>query len=129
MPRRKRYKALIIKSFYCPIESKEMIEKGEELAGTEKISFSEIIMKALAEYLHLHYPGNPQIQLNPTDEKIDTYMNDLAARKLAAFLKWIEKYPSSPVKDSERLKVLGFTRRLRNPSQRVEELVDKVLEA
>jgi len=39
--------------------AKEVYEKAEELAKRENISPSQLVLKALIEYLNLHYPGNP----------------------------------------------------------------------
>lgn len=39
--------------------AKEVYEKTEELAKREGISPSAIVLKALIEYLKLHYPGQP----------------------------------------------------------------------
>jgi hypothetical protein len=65
--RRKRFRGLIISSFYVPIEEREIIDKSKELAAKEGISHSELIARALSDYLKAHYPGNPQVPLFATD--------------------------------------------------------------
>ena len=63
MPRPRRWKAIRITSFYIPLEAEEIVKKAEELAKREDITLSELIIKALKEYVERHYPGNPQIPL------------------------------------------------------------------
>jgi len=66
MPRPRRYKAIHITSFYIPVEKIEVLEKARDLAKIERITFSELIVNALHEYVERHYPGNPQIRLEPS---------------------------------------------------------------
>ena len=42
----------------------DLYAKAASYAATEGISFSELVSKALADYLKIHYPGNPQIPLD-----------------------------------------------------------------
>jgi len=63
MPRPKRYEGISVKSFYYPVELKSLIEKAEKLAKTERITFSELVWKALQEYVERHFPGNPQVTI------------------------------------------------------------------
>lgn len=63
MPRRRRFKGYRITSFYIPVECEDTTKKAEELARVEHCSFSEILMRAMTEYVQFHYPGNPQLIL------------------------------------------------------------------
>ena len=42
---------------------REVYEKAKELAVRESVTFSELVAKALGEYVEAHYPGNPQMSL------------------------------------------------------------------
>jgi len=42
---------------------KDVYPLAYELARIEGISFSELVSRALKEYVEKHYPGNPQIQI------------------------------------------------------------------
>ena len=68
MPRPKRWRALVITSFYFPIERQDTIDKLSELARRERISLSEILVNAATEYVELHYPGNPAVPLTAFTE-------------------------------------------------------------
>ena len=85
MVRPRRYKSVAVTSFYYPQEASEVIEKAKELAKLEGITFSELIVKALHEYVERHYPGNPQIPLTvftKTSPKAKTLEAKIVARDL-----------------------------------------------
>ena len=63
MPRPKRWRALVVTSFYFPVERQDTIDMLKELADRERISLSEMLVNAAAEYVENHYPGNPQMAL------------------------------------------------------------------
>jgi len=63
MPRPRRYKGYRITSFYIPVEFEDLSKKAEELMKIEGLSFSELLLEALKEYVEVHYPGNPQLTL------------------------------------------------------------------
>jgi len=63
LPRPKRWRALVVTSFYFPVERQDTIDMLKELADRERISLSEILVNAAAEYVELHYPGNPAVPL------------------------------------------------------------------
>ena len=50
-------------SFRMPTEFIQLYEMFKELARREGISKSQLIVKAICEYVHHHYPGNPQLLL------------------------------------------------------------------
>jgi len=50
-------------SFRMPTEFSQLYEMFKELAKREGISKSQLIVKAICEYVHRHYPGNPQLPL------------------------------------------------------------------
>jgi len=50
-------------SFRMPTEFIQLYEMFKELARREGISKSQLIVKAICEYVHHHYPGNPQLPL------------------------------------------------------------------
>lgn len=52
-------------SYSIPNEIKDdTTKKLDELAVMESMSRSEVIVKALVEYIENHYPGNPQLTLS-----------------------------------------------------------------
>lgn len=63
MPRPRRFKSVRITSIYLPVESEDVTKKAEELQKVEGLSFSELVLQALKEYVEIHYPGNPQLIL------------------------------------------------------------------
>lgn len=50
-------------SFRMPTEFNSLYEMFKELARREGISKSQLVVKAICEYVHRHYPGNPQVPL------------------------------------------------------------------
>ena len=59
MPRRKRWKALRITSFYIPLQFEDTMNLFEELARRDSLSVSELLHRAITEYVETHYPGQP----------------------------------------------------------------------
>ena len=50
-------------SFRMPTEFSKLYQMFKELAEREGISKSQLTVKAICEYVHRHYPGNPQLPL------------------------------------------------------------------
>lgn len=50
-------------SFRMPTEFNQLYEMFKELAKREGVSKSQLIVKAICEYVHRHYPGNPRLPL------------------------------------------------------------------
>ncbi len=61
--------------FSMPGEYQSMIIAAKELAARENKSFSDIMQADLADYLKVHYPGNPQppliAQSEATSQELD----------------------------------------------------------
>jgi len=55
-------------------DCKQVYEQAEELAKREKVSFSELVVKALADYCKVHYPGQPQPPLPLSSSLMDDYV-------------------------------------------------------
>lgn len=72
----------------------DVYRKAEELAERERIPLSELVLKALAEHVKAHYPGNPQVPLLGPEEELRAY---LAERKAAI----LEHLLDSPWPDRE----------------------------
>jgi len=69
---------------------KEVYEKAVELARREGISFSELVSRALREYVENHYPGNPQLPIEsytPNGLKPIRLEAKLISRELTKMLK------------------------------------------
>lgn len=59
------YKTTSYQEYFAHIEIYDM---ARELAYLDDISFSELILKSLSEYVETHYPGNPQLALTSFNE-------------------------------------------------------------
>ena len=59
----KSHKSYIIKSFSVGQEDLPTLALFEELVHREKTHFSELVVRALEEYVRRHHPGNPQLPL------------------------------------------------------------------
>lgn len=63
MPRPVTKNIVKIKSFGIPEKYEATIKALEELAAKDKTSFGDKVLDAIAEYVSVHYPGNPQVPL------------------------------------------------------------------
>jgi len=89
MVRKKRFKGVVTKSFYIPLEYLEVFEKLEKLAEMERKSTSLMIVDAIAEYVERHYPGNPQLPLVHEDmEHFRLQADEMEASREAAYLRY-----------------------------------------
>lgn len=61
--RPRRYKGLVMTSFYYPLERSELMDKIRELAARECKPVNDVVLAALEEYVRKHHPGNPQVPL------------------------------------------------------------------
>lgn len=64
----------------------EVYRKAEELAERERIPISELVLKALADHVKAHYPGNPQIPLGGSDADYREYVAARRRAQLSALL-------------------------------------------
>jgi hypothetical protein len=57
----------LVKSFSAPLEKADVLKKFCEIAKREAgpRGFSEVIIKAIEEYIKNHEQGNPQLKLTP----------------------------------------------------------------
>jgi len=51
--------------------------KAEKLARLEGVSLSELVSRALVEYVERHFPGNPQLPLSSFEEFDDRYLRSV----------------------------------------------------
>jgi len=75
-------------------EYEKVYEKATELCEREGISFSLLVARALAEYLNIHYPGNPQMPIAhevPFHVRLETR---IMKRDLEALLKVLKRCDS-----------------------------------
>ena len=79
-------------SFYIPVEAKEILEKIEELARVEGVSRSELILRAIREYVENHYPGNPQLTLPSLEDPRRLPRRYKAVRILKALKPLVQEY-------------------------------------
>jgi len=90
-------------SFRMPTEFIQLYEMFKELARREGISKSQLIVKAICEYVHHHYPGNPQLPLTrftitetriTAPKPVKVYIKKEKAREMLAFaLKHVGELP------------------------------------
>jgi len=66
--RPKKWKGWRVTSLMVYEEYEDAYEKAKELADREGITFSELVARALSEYVSRHYPGNPQLPLIHEDQ-------------------------------------------------------------
>ena len=57
-------------SFTLSGENEEIMKKADELAFRENKSRGDIILRALADYLRLHAPSNPQLNIYANSEDL-----------------------------------------------------------
>lgn len=110
MPRRRRFSSYRVTSFYLPVEYNEIAQKAEELTQVEGISFSELILNALEEYVNLHYPGNPQTILPSLLDPNGLKPLRLEAKFLFKDFQRVMMQLEDKIEDLE----LGFRRELRH---------------
>jgi len=120
MPRPRRYSSIIIKSFYAPAEAKDIIDKANELAAREGITFSDVVMRALAEYLKIHFPGNPQLPL-PDKRPYEQFYLQLVKRNLRRLLD--QPYPNRAMWENDLAKWVSKARGVQTHDAELMDLV------
>jgi len=90
--RERRYSGLIITSFYVPVEAKDVLEALDQLAKVEGVSRSELILRAIKEYVENHYPGNPQLTLPSIEDPRLLPRRYKAVRILRALKPLVQEY-------------------------------------
>ena len=113
-------------SIMIPREYEAIWDKAAELAQREGVTLSELVAKALAEYCKLHLDGNPYPPLM-SERPFLEYRNELAKRRLQAFLEWAEKWPKSPRRVEEFEPVFNYVSRVKVLRVDVEELLEKAI--
>jgi hypothetical protein len=131
MPRRRRFKGYRITSFYVPVECEDVTTKAEELARVEGWSFSELLIRALTEYVGVHYPGNPQLILpsiiDPTYLKPLRLEARFLCEDLRRFIKGLEiKHGESVFRRDLRARAIQHMNKLAKMNLR---LNDKTIDA
>ena len=56
-------KSYVIRSFSVTQKDLPILALFDELVQREKVKFSELVVRALEEYVRRHHPGNPQLPL------------------------------------------------------------------
>jgi len=59
----KLHRSYVIRSFSVGQEDLPTLALFDELVQREKAKFSELVVRALEEYVRRHHPGNPQLPL------------------------------------------------------------------
>jgi len=133
--RPKKWKGWRVTSLMVYEEYEEAYEKAKELADREGITFSELVARALSEYVSSHYPGNPQLpliheehrdyRLRPVEIEVE-----MVARRLRALL---DQDPEAWSYDDRRLlnewmlKLARLNAKLRDPE--LDELIEEARRA
>lgn len=111
-----------------------------ELANVERISFSELVSRALKEYVEAHHPGNPQLTLKEAMREAPLALKLQARNHVLELERLMRSYdaaegrhaPKSFIQRIERalrdecLKAARVTRRIKN--RPLEEVLKKALE-
>jgi len=136
--RPKKWKKWKLTSVMIPSEYEEVYKKAEDLARIEAISLSEIIAKALKEYVEVHYPGNPQLTLPsitgeaPRPLRLEARFESADLRK---FVELLESGKGSTAYRSEIrekckkliLKLSRLNQRLKD--EKIEKLIERAVKA
>jgi len=101
----------------------DVYEKAVELAKKEGISFSEIISKALAEYVEKHYPGNPQTPLLPMISTAEEYLAECLTRRIESCLS--HPHPENVFWLDNMHKLLRKAEKLKNINPKLDDLIVK----
>lgn len=111
-----------------PRDHEPIWAKARELADREDITLSELVSKALAEYLNVHYPGNPQTPLQPSlKDLIDKYKAERLAARLEAML---HRPWSNREMWAQRLdQLVNQASRLKDPPEALKTLIQQALQA
>jgi len=105
-------------------EYNEIYEKAKELAEREGITFSDIVAKALAEYLKAHYPGNPQLPL-PTRRPYEQFYLQLVKRNLRRLLD--QPYPNRALWESDLARWVSKARGIKTRDKELTRLVERAV--
>jgi len=103
-------------------EHNEIYEKARELADREGATFSDIVAKALAEYLKIHYPGNPQLPL-PARRPYEQFYLQLVKRNLRRLLD--QPYPNKALWESDLARWVSKARGVRTQDAELMDLVKR----
>lgn len=105
----------------------QVYDKAEELANRERKPVSEIVVRALEDYLHVHYPGQPQPPLLMTEAKIRRYMVSRVKARLTHLLE--KPWPNADAWHQAIASVLNKLPDLRLQDKELDALVDRALAA
>jgi len=103
-------------------EYSEIYEKARDLAYREGITFSDIVAKALAEYLKIHFPGHPQLPL-PDKRPYEQFYLPLVKRNLRRLLD--QPYPNRAMWESDLAKWVSKARGIRTRDAELMDLVKR----
>lgn len=111
-----------IKTFLIPNEQIDLWKEAEKLAAREgKMTISDVIVKALADYLNLHLPGNPQCLLKRTTSDYEKYQRARVITRLKYVL--AKKDWGSKWAHLESLhKWISESNRVKKPSRELKQL-------
>ena len=98
-----RLKVRVIISINVPKDKAQIVELFDELARVERMSRSELALRAFKEYLENHWPGNPQRSIvNPTLPALpalDPARAEARIRRAIVFLRFSAKLSYKQVAD------------------------------
>lgn len=121
---------IVTKIVSVPKETETIWHKADELAMREGVSRSELVNKALAEYLNIHYPGNPQIPLEvcKTAKVLDSYMVERVRARLEVVLQLPNSSKMEQSIYATRLdQAIGLVKKIRSPPKEIADLLEKAI--
>lgn len=123
----KHHEGYTLKPVIVPNEDAFIWDKTKELADREHISVSELVNKALAQYVGEHYPGNPQVPLEAVGsvEIMQEYIAKRACARLRNLVgkKWDNEHAHTIAVD----RALELAQKVKKPSEELLELMRKAV--
>ena len=92
---------------------REVYPLAVELANVERISFSELVSRALKEYVEAHHPGNPQLTLKEAMREIPLALKLQARNHVLELERLMRAYDSAVGRHAPKGYIQNLERALR----------------
>jgi hypothetical protein len=107
-------------------EGEEVYARAEELAAKEGKTMSELVLRALADYCKVHYPGNPQMPVVTTTNLVSQYKAERLVARLKSLLNRRWQNEDAWVEALDR--AVTEAARVRDPPRDLRSLVERALQ-
>lgn len=125
---RKHHDGYEVKPVVVPKEAEHIWDKAKELADREgNTSVSEIVNKALAQYVGEHYPGNPQVPLEAAKSVaiMQEYITKRAISRLTGIFQ--TNWCSPGARRSAKDRAMALALKVKNPPAELLALMEKAV--